>query len=136
MFSSGVAGPAAGGGGRLCLLPPPPAPRAPRPLAPPRRGLRQLERGRELEPPPLRPPGLGHPGAPGDQQGRGRGAEEEDVRDHLQQSSLVRSAAGEGNVCHLCYQLLEQSLFMLPIRYFEKLYFLSTKQTCRPVDPC
>ena len=96
MFSSGVAGPAAGGGGRLCLPPPPPAAGAPRPRprAPPRRGLRQLERGRELEPPPLRPPWLGHTGARGDQQGRGRGAEEEDVRDHLQQSSLVRSAAG------------------------------------------
>ena len=95
VFSSGVAGPAAGGGGRLCLPPPPPpAPGAPRPRTPPRRGLRQLERGRELEPPPLRPPWLGHSGARGDQQGRGRGAEEEDVRDHLQQSSLVRSAAG------------------------------------------
>ena len=97
VFSSGVAGPAAGGGGRLCLPPSPPlapgAPR-PRPRAPPRRGLRQLERGRELEPAPLRPPWLGHTGARGDQQGRGRGAEEEDVRDHLQQSSLVRSAAG------------------------------------------
>ena len=97
VFSSGVAGPAAGGGGLLCLPPSPPpaagAPR-PRPRAPPRRGLRQLERGRELEPAPLRPPWLGHSGARGDQQGRGRGAEEEDVRDHLQQSSLVRSAAG------------------------------------------
>ena len=123
MFSSGVAGPAAGGGGRLCLLPLPPASGAPRPLAPPRRGLRQLERGRELEPPPLRPPGLGQPGAPGDQQGRGRGAEEEDVRDHLQQSSLVRSAAGEGNVCHLCYQLDISKNFTFCLR-------------SRPVDPC